>query len=195
MSKYFIDTEFKEKPHTIDLISIGIVCEDGREYYAISKDFYLKEVWKDDWLRENVLFPIYIKHVHGDMRNHVPFSRSAIKGVLCSFGKTNTSIAEEIKAFTDNNPEFYGYYADYDWVVFCWLFGRMIDLPNGYPMYCIDLKQMMDDRGLDKEWKKANCPDPEGEHNALIDARWNYNLFKAIKPTNKSLKHLKKQKR
>lgn len=50
--KYFIDTEFLEgtqdktifgikygqtKP-TIDLISIGIVAEDGREYYAVSKD-------------------------------------------------------------------------------------------------------------------------------------------------------------
>ena len=54
MSKYFIDLEFLEgtqkklfgetKP-TIDLISIGIVCEDGREYYAISKDFNLKEAW------------------------------------------------------------------------------------------------------------------------------------------------------
>ena len=46
--KYFIDCEFIEgfhKPlfgkrrHFIDLISIGIVCEDGREYYAISKEF------------------------------------------------------------------------------------------------------------------------------------------------------------
>ena len=53
--KYFLDTEFIEgtqkswfgintKP-TIDLISIGIVAEDGREYYAISKDFNLKEAW------------------------------------------------------------------------------------------------------------------------------------------------------
>lgn len=59
--KYFIDTEFlegsqnirlpftnisigKTKP-IIDLISIGIVAEDGREYYAISKDFNLKEAW------------------------------------------------------------------------------------------------------------------------------------------------------
>jgi hypothetical protein len=55
--KYFIDTEFlegtqkesfpislfrKQTPPTIDLISIGIVAEDGREYYAISKDFNLK---------------------------------------------------------------------------------------------------------------------------------------------------------
>ena len=53
--KYFIDTEFLEGPQkgwfgkttkpTIDLISVGIVCEDGREYYAISKDFNLKEAW------------------------------------------------------------------------------------------------------------------------------------------------------
>lgn len=60
MSKYFIDTEFlegpqqekfpislfrKQTPNTIDLISIGIVAEDGREYYAISKDFNLEEAW------------------------------------------------------------------------------------------------------------------------------------------------------
>ena len=54
--KYFLDTEFLEgtqqrrlcsielpklfdTKNTIDLISIGIVAEDGREYYAISKDF------------------------------------------------------------------------------------------------------------------------------------------------------------
>ena len=178
--KYFIDTEFKEKPHTIDLISIGIVCEDGREYFALSKDFNLKEVWKDEWIRENVLQSIYIKYIHGDMRNYALFTKRSIQGILNSFGKTNNSIAEEIKIFVDNNPVFYGYYADYDWVVFCWLFGRMIDLPNGYPMYCRDLKQMMDDKELTEEWKQLNCPNPEGEHNALVDARWNYKLYQTI---------------
>ena len=52
--KYYLDTEFHEyqrrplfsKPfRTIELISIGIVAEDGREYYAISKDFDLKAAW------------------------------------------------------------------------------------------------------------------------------------------------------
>ena len=86
--KYFLDTEFlegtqktlfgKSKP-TIDLISIGIVCEDGREYYAISKDFNLKEAWnrfqldgdgsktlkgqRVYWIRNNVLLPIYKEYV------------------------------------------------------------------------------------------------------------------------------------
>lgn len=61
--KYFIDCEFLEgdvpikflgynipkwliKPNnTIQPISIGLVSSDGREYYAISKDFNLKEAW------------------------------------------------------------------------------------------------------------------------------------------------------
>ena len=34
--KYFFDTEFYEDGKTIDLISIGIVAEDGREFYAVS---------------------------------------------------------------------------------------------------------------------------------------------------------------
>jgi hypothetical protein len=61
----------------------------------------------------------------------------------------------------------------------------MIDLPKGFPMYCIDLKQMMVERGLTKEWAQKMCPDPEGEHNALVDAKWNQDLFKAIKKSSK----------
>ena len=82
---YFLDTEFLEgtqktflgisKP-TIDLISIGLVCENGNKYYAISKDFNLKEAWnrydlkpdinnggmkKEYWIRENVLKLIFIE--------------------------------------------------------------------------------------------------------------------------------------
>src|SRR5690349_17532726 len=34
--RYFLDTEFIERPGTIDLISIGIVSEDRREFYAES---------------------------------------------------------------------------------------------------------------------------------------------------------------
>lgn len=37
--RYFYDTEFIEDGQTIELVSIGIVAEDGREYYAVSTDF------------------------------------------------------------------------------------------------------------------------------------------------------------
>jgi hypothetical protein len=98
------------------------------------------------------------------------------------WGKSLNQIKNEIIAFVqkDNGVEFYGYYSDYDWVVFCQMFGRMIDLPKNFPMYCIDLKQIMDEKGLDKEWKRETCPDPKDEHNALEDAKWNYRLYKSL---------------
>lgn len=45
--KYFLDTEFIEYQNTIDLISIGIVAEDGREYYAENEQCDFSK--QDDW--------------------------------------------------------------------------------------------------------------------------------------------------
>lgn len=235
--KYFLDTEFHEgfhKPlfgrrrHFIDLISIGIFAEDGREYYAISNDFDIDRAWnsfdikdnefdfrnkirlgvsttKEYWLRDNVLWPLVYdavtRYSHGDRRNHVLDSiervgrLSTLKYVVKKYGKPNKQIAQEIKAFVNHGvgkPEFYGYYADYDWVVFCSLFGRMIDLPEGFPMYCRDLKQMLDDRVAEfaidlprdmvLKMIKARPDYPKNfhEHNALDDAKWNYYLYEFI---------------
>lgn len=249
--KYFLDTEFlegtqktwfKQTKPTIDLISIGIVAEDGREYYAISKDFNLKEAWnrydeiKDGfrdfglipnykkvyWIRENVLKPIFIelraKEVEeyniAQRRNIVldfptySFCFREFKRLIFKYGKTNKQIAEEIKDFVGKPPgiynqitldenKFYGYYCDYDWVVLCWLFGRMIDLPKGFPMYCIDLKQELDriqeikfgltlyKGSLANDIKTLpDYPKQTNEHNALTDARWNYQLYKFLNELN-----------
>ena len=45
--RYYLDTEFIEDGKTIDLISIGLVSEDGREYYAINYncDFSKASEW------------------------------------------------------------------------------------------------------------------------------------------------------
>ncbi len=36
--KYWMDTEYIERMHSLDLISIGLVAEDGREFYAESSE-------------------------------------------------------------------------------------------------------------------------------------------------------------
>ena len=175
------------------------MSEDSREYYAISKDFNLDEAWnrydlvngttKVYWIRDNVLLPIYRELVTGDARNHIPFTYRAMKNLIDSFGKTNKEIAQDIDSFVGlydrRNTKFYGYYSDYDWVVFCWLFGRMIDLPKCFPMYCIDLKQELDRKAntfmpLDDLKKMKDYPKQVNEHNALADARWNRDLYDFI---------------
>jgi len=280
--KYFIDQEFFEgfyKPflgrrrHFIDLISIGIVAEDGKEYYAISNEFDIKTVWnkwqkseccqmpemcgakkmgncpgyqKDYWLRNNVLKPIWKELSYEEYRegpkseflelidtqpewertaffskyilgyDGEDFSLNNFKRLIKKYGKSNNQIKQEIFHFVcptsvvsdyagmgsledgiktylaKHPPEFYGYYADYDWVLFCSLFGRMIDLPKGFPMYCRDLKQTFDE--AENKWAGKthpelipnsikefdNYPKQTNEHNALADARWNFQLFRFL---------------
>jgi hypothetical protein len=154
--KYWLDTEFLEDGKTIDLMSIGIVAEDGREYYAqVIQPLDFNERLTP-WLRENVL-----PH-------------------MTAFDwKDRSTIRTDVLAFCDREqhgkPEFWGYYADYDWVVLCQLFGTMMDLPKGWPMYCRDIKQWCDDLG------NPTLPEQgKGEHHALADARWNRKAWKFL---------------
>lgn len=169
--KYFFDTEFIEHEHGIDLISIGIVREDGETFYRESSSY--SPALADNWVRENVY-----KHL-----NQNPFTLSWDQSIPEKNIYPESIIKEHVIKFIgrDSFPEFYAYYADYDWVVFARLFGKMIDLSEKFPMWCIDLKQMMWERELDDDWKKIVCPDPKGEHNALVDAKWNLQLYKEIK--------------
>ena len=151
--KYFIDSEFYEDGKTIDLISLGVVAEDGRELYLCNREAQLHRV--SDWVREKVLPQL------------PPYGDPA--------WATRDRIAKELLLFTfqykldgiDKKMEVWGYYSDYDWVVICQLFGTMMDLPKHFPRFCMDLKQLSVDVGSPEHPKQAS-----GEHDALADARW-----------------------
>ena len=154
--KIFIDTEFSEngRTGTLELISLALVGEDGRELYEEHNGFHPGLC--NEWVTANVL-----PHL-GPFRDRRPLG----------------AIAELVIDFVgdDHEAEFWGYYSDYDWVAFCWLFGSMADLPQGFPMLCMDLQQW---------WVQLGRPDvkppgPDGEHHALADARWNRKLFTAL---------------
>lgn len=152
--RYWYNTEFIEDGKTIDLISIGIVAEDGREYYAISTEF---DPYKANlWVMEDVI-------------DHLPEMWSGKPlPVECKLRK---QIADDLIHFCDpekyGKPEFWGYYSAYDHVALCQLFGRMMDLPKGFPRYTNDIEQLCDSLGNPK------LPEPsKGEHHALADARW-----------------------
>lgn len=169
--KYFLDTEFIEDGKTIDLISIGIVAEDGRELYCESSEARLDLA--SDWVKENVISHLWSKST--DKSEHNRWTRDGGSGGLLS----RKEIAREVWAFvlTESGvkPEFWAYYADYDWVALCQLFGTMMDIPKGWPMYCRDLKQWCDFQGDPKLPEQG-----KGEHNALADARWNKTVYEFL---------------
>ena len=151
MSRIWFDTEFIEDGKTIDLISIGMVRDDGATFYAENMDCDYDKA--SPWVRENVL-----RHLQGGSRE---WHRS--------------DMAEYIVAFAGEKPEFWAYYADYDWVVLCQLYGTMMDLPKGWPMYCRDVKQLCDSLGNPKLPEQQST-----EHHALEDAIWTRDAWRAL---------------
>lgn len=135
---------------TIELLSIAIVAEDGREFYRVNADADLDKA--NDWVIENV-FPELMKATDEDLMH-------------------KQMIARDIREFVGEYPEFWAYYSDYGWVVMCQLFGTMMDLPLGWPKFCLDVKQYA--------FSLGNLALPEQtttEHHALYDARWTKDAF------------------
>ena len=164
--RIFYDTEFLEDGKTIELISIGMVAEDGREYYAVNRDMPVRKIRKHEWLMENVV-PGLPKG-HGDAKIHMP------KRWLFHYAdpvvKHRTAIAVQVAKFIQAtpDPQLWAWYGAYDHVALAWLFGPMINLPDGIPMWTNDLRQECERLG------NPTLPEqPDGVHNALADARHN----------------------
>ncbi|AWB85106.1 polyadenylate-specific 3'-exoribonuclease AS [Corynebacterium liangguodongii] len=153
--RYFYDTEFLEDGVTIELVSIGIVTEDGREYYAVSTEFDPAKA--NRWVRENVLDKLPSPSAPQWRRKDV------IRGGVFDF-----------LTHGDSRPELWAWVGAYDHVVLAQLWGDMSELPRELPRYTRELKQYWEMAGRPK------LPDlPSGNHDALVDARHNLAKFKA----------------
>ena len=139
--KIWFDTEFIEDGRTIKLLSIGMVRNDGATYYAEPRE--TRRDLASYWVKQNV-----IPNLRGPK-------------------KMRRNIACEIIDFVGTSPEFWSYYADYDWVALCQLYGTMMDLPKGWPMFCMDVKQFCMQLGNPRLPKQQSK-----EHHALADAIW-----------------------
>ena len=152
--RYFFDTEFIEDGHTIDLLSIGVVAEDGRTFYAenIEADCTKASAWV--------------------IKNVIPKLGMCNAKLDPSHATTKIEIARDLVAFIGNDPdpEFWAYYGAYDWVALCQLFGTMMDLPAHFPRHVMDLKQLA--------MKTPLLVQPEDvKHHALADAAWTMSAY------------------
>ncbi len=149
MRRVFYDCEFIEDGRTIELVSIGAVDEDGREFYRVSTEF--DPAAAIPWVRANVLDKL------PPPADPAWCSRERIRADLLAY---LTAPGEGL--------ELWAWYAAYDHVVLCQLWGAMPALPRSIPRYTKDLRQRWDDVG------RPALPAPPGDqHDALADARHN----------------------
>jgi hypothetical protein len=154
--RYFYDCEFIEDGRTIELVSIGVVAEDGREFYAVSTEFDPDRAGQ--WVRAQVL-PKLPSPASKAWR-----SRARIRDDLLEF-----------LAAGEGRIELWAWVGAYDHVVLCQLWGPMTALPRTMPRFTRELRQ---------HWELHGSPElpaaPKDAHDALADARHNLNKWRAI---------------
>ena len=156
MRRFFYDTEFIEDGTTIDLVSIGVVDETGREFYAVSTQFDPDKAIP--WVRRNVLDQL------PPPSDKAWRSRERIRDDLLAF---LTGPGEEI--------ELWAWFAAYDHVALCQLWGPMTALPRALPRFTRELRQRWEDAG------RPPLPQHGSDaHDALADARHNLARWRVI---------------
>ena len=114
VARYFYDCEFIEDGRTIELISIGVIAADGREFYAVSTEFDPGRA--NQWVRRHVLDKL-----------PSPCDRS---------WRSRAAIRDGLYAFLSAPRlpiELWAWFAAYDHVVLAQLWGAMPDLPRDVP--------------------------------------------------------------
>lgn len=174
--KYFYDLEFLEDGETIEFISIGIVADDGRKYYAVNSDAPWKQIALHWWLRNHVLnqLPGKVEQGHNTW-NFTPDTKNTLM-------RPKWVIANEVQAFLyagEDPIDLWAWYGAYDNVALMQLWGPASERPERIPLWTHDLNQMAAERGITPEELAELVPQPDGLHHALHDAlrgrdMWHY---------------------
>ncbi len=154
--RFFYDCEFIEDGTTIDLVSIGVAAEDGREFYAVSTEFDADRAGA--WVRSHVL----------------PQLPAPGDAAWLSRAELRASLLEFLTA-ANRDVELWAWIGAYDHVALCQLWGTMPTLPRALPRFTRELRQHWEDAG-----KPALPPPPANAHDALADARHNLVRWRAI---------------
>ncbi|MEV0715607.1 polyadenylate-specific 3'-exoribonuclease AS [Asanoa sp. NPDC050611] len=161
--RYFYDCEFIEDGLTVDLVSIGVVDEHGREFYAVSTEFDGSRAVP--WVRRNVLDKL------PSPADPAWRSRERIRDDLYEF------LVEPLRGSGPGGSlELWAWYAAYDHVALAQLWGAMPALPRVIPRFTKELRQLWDDLG-----KPPLPPAPADQHDALADARHNLARWHAMR--------------
>ena len=151
--KIFFDTEFTGLHAKTTLMSIGLVDENGRTFYAELDDYDKTQV--DDWLEDNV-----VSNFTGENTMNMKQLKSALTEWLVAY--------DSVEIWSDCLA--------YDWVLFNSIFGTAFDIPKNVYYIPFDICTIMKLKGVDpdinrEEYAFGGVLEVAEKHNALWDAQ------------------------
>ena len=189
MTKIFFDTEFTGLHQNTTLISLGLVSECGKKFYAEFTDYDKSQV--DDWIKTNVIdklvFSDKITASVGSWEEFVGDStkfENALQYVLADkdmshfhcIGQT-AMIKNRLEKWLAQfeKIEIWSDCLSYDWVLFNQIFGHAFNIPKNIYYIPFDICTLFKLKGVDPDInrEKYGCGEVYSEmqkHNALWDA-------------------------
>lgn len=174
MTNIFYDCEFVERGRDlpIQLVSIGMVRDDGEELYRINQEC-LSNVFRHPWLSINVVPQLPIRADSSMIfewdKDHPEYPH------VMALDQIAADIYEFIAGPGLYNVKLWAEFGAYDHVVLCQLFGSMGELPTGIPMFTHELQQL-----AELHPTIALPPAPTPTHHAMFDARWTRDAYNRL---------------
>lgn len=164
MNVYF-DTEFTGLSKDTTLISIGLVSQDGKKFYAELTDYDVAQV--TPWIKENVMDNLF---VHNQKLCEQDYYHIGDKQHICAKLKEWFAQFDEVQLVSD--------VCHYDMVLLIDMFGTAFDLPKNISPVCIDINtiiakyfEVSEKEAFDISRESIVKRSVDGEkHNALYDA-------------------------
>lgn len=177
----YLDTEMEGLWKSANLISLGLVSDDGKEIYIEFNDIDIDK--QSDWIKQNVLANT-VYYGNADVNsiinedNYYVGNKTQIQGVL----------REWFRQFKD--VQIVSDVSHYDFVQFVDIFGTAFDLPDNISPSCHDINQDIanyyfisdaDAFNLSREDILDDSNYVDGaKHNAMYDARVIKNIYNSI---------------
>lgn len=167
-TKVFFDTEFTGLHQNTTLISIGLISECGKKFYAELTDYDKSQI--DDWLQNNVLDNLYLDVLDNDanlnnwkIKGNSNDVKSALEAWISQF--------EQVEIWSDC--------LSYDWVLFNQLFGHAFNIPKNIYYIPFDICTLFKFKGIDPDISREDFAkdylvkiafQSGKKHNAMWDA-------------------------
>lgn len=181
-AKIFFDTEFTGLHQNTTLISIGLVSEDNRTFYAELNDYDVLQC--DDWIKEHAIDNLVMKppkpgeeeYYHAWRSKDNPLGQDIYNGYSVQLRGDKNTIKNELELWLSQfgDVEMWSDCLSYDWVLFNQLYGHAFKIPVNVYYIPFDICTMFKLKGVDPDVNREVFADVENvnlKHNSLWDAR------------------------
>lgn len=187
--KIFLDTEFTGLHQNTSLLSIGLVDEDGRSFYAEVSDYDFTQM--DEWLLENVMANMIFNPAESTEDKYYiatrfkdnPSGKDLFKSYSLKIRGTLKEIKQELTKWLGqyNHVEIWSDCLAYDWVLFNNIFGTAFDIPKNVYYIPFDICTLFKIKDIDPDISREKFIEERiinieqelngfNKHNALWDA-------------------------